>query len=157
MAAQTQAPESPKTVNVACKLPNGLILHLDKLEEVTETVPGGSRTVKRAVPLPERVTINGTAIKRGEMPAFVIKGGYAITQNVDGEFWDEWLKQNAESDLVKNKLIFAHGSAQHVAGQANELKDLKSGLQPLKPGERGTDGRIDAISPTTEITKADAA
>jgi hypothetical protein len=146
---------STNTVTVACKLPNGLILHLDKRESYNEPVMGGgTRKTSRAVRMEGTVTLNGYAHKFGEMPAFVIAGGFALTPNVPEEFWDEWLKQNGESDLVKNGLIFARAKADVAGDEAKEKQDLASGLQPLRPGPRGTDGRIDAISRVVEVIKA---
>ena len=42
----TQAPKSAKTVTVACKLPNGVVLHVDEMvEEHERSRPGGESAV----------------------------------------------------------------------------------------------------------------
>jgi hypothetical protein len=92
------------TVTVACKLPHGL--HLD--------VAG------------KRVTVEGTN-------SSVIIGGHGITRNVDKAFFDEWLKTNKDSDVVKNELIFAHEKDASTAAEANEKEDNRSGFEGINP------------------------
>lgn len=127
-------------VTVACKLPNGLILHIDKMETIFEPVMGGgTRESKIASRLGEAVKINGNAVKFGDIPAFTIAGGYALTTNVPAEFWDAWLAQNKDSDMVKNGLVFAHGKSDYAADKAKEQKDVLSGLHAIIPDK---DARI---------------
>ncbi len=127
-------------VTVACKLPMGLVLQLWEMHDTRENVSGNnSRMVKEARPVGEAVTVRGCSTPFGIQKPLV--GGYALTPNVDKDFFDEWLRQNAEHPAVKNGMIFAHESRDKVEGTAMELKDRKSGLEPLdmtmvKKGER---------------------
>ena len=122
---------------VACKLPNGLLLRVFDWAEHDEPVMGGGfRTVKRASPIGEPVKIHGPATRFGEAPKTAISGGYALTPNVDADFFARWLEQNADHhDAVKNHLIFASDKRQVAHDEAREKKDILSGLEPLIPGK----------------------
>lgn len=122
------------TVTVACKLPNGLILRVFQMVEHTEPVMGGgNKKVKVARQEGKSVTIRGCAVPFGATPSAPIIGGYALTSNVDADFFALWMKQNADSELVQNKLIFAHEKPDFAAGQANEQQEIRSGLEPIDP------------------------
>lgn len=92
-------------VTVGCKLPNGL--HID--------VQG------------KRATLNGANSSR-------IVGGYGLTQ-VDKDFWDAWVKDYADSPLVKNHMVFAQGTESSAVSKAGEQADVKSGFERLVPGK----------------------
>lgn len=149
-AAQPAAPakRSGDKVTVACKLPHGLRLRLFKMVDGHENVSGNNvRTIKRAEQVGGDVVIKGVAVEFGKDRA--LTGGYALTPGVDKAFFDEWLKQNAEHDAVKNHMIFAAGTRDAVEGEAEDHAKDKSGQEPLdmsmvKRGERlvGADPRL---------------
>lgn len=121
------------TVSVACKHPGGLVLYVHDAHNVRELVMGGgSREVQQFQRRPgPGVTLYGPAVPFGMAPASQLAGGYAITPNVSKAFMDEWLKQNADTDLVLNKVVLvAEGSK--IAGLAAEHKDVRSNLEPLE-------------------------
>lgn len=122
-----------ETVTIACKLPNGILLRLFNMTERAEQVlGGGSRKVKQAAQTDHPpVKIKGCAAPFGV--AIQTFGGYALTPGVSKEFWDEWCKQNHDSDLLKNNLLFAQGSEHFAADQGKEQAEVTSGLQPLNP------------------------
>jgi len=125
-----------ETLTIACKLPHGLVLRLWQMVDVDQPVMGGGiRTVREARPDIDkgRVLIGGVAAPFGQSPASQISFGYALTPNVDAEFWNEWLRQNAQSDVVKNKLIFAVPKPVDIPTRTRELENNKSGLEPLDP------------------------
>lgn len=127
-------PESG-TVTVACKLPNGLILQLSYAEDVSEPVMGGGVKVsKRYRKGGQQVTLHPARVPFGEIPEYKVIGGYSITEGVDAQFFAEWLNQNEDSELVKNKLIFAYERDTTVAAVARENRGVKSGLEPVNPG-----------------------
>ena len=127
-----------ETVTVACKLPHGLELRLCKPEEFMVNIPGGgTRKEKRHVPYGKSVIIGGVAAPFGFQPNSPISGGYALTPNVDKQFFDEWLRQNADHDAVRNNLLFAHVKTDMVSDEAKEKKDIKSGLEPIDPSNPG--------------------
>lgn len=142
----------PGTVTVASKLQLPLRLRLFKMVQKTQPVTGGSQDVKVAEQVGGDVLIRGAALPRGldanrkgALHPEQLTGGYALTPNVDEDFWNEWLKQNRDLDIVKNNLVFAHGKSDHVHGQAVEREKQLSGMEPLEVGDEGqkvTDPRV---------------
>lgn len=123
-----------ETVTVACKLPNGLLLRVfDMVPGFEPVLGGGTREIKVARQKGEPVKINGNAVPFGMPPAYTIIGGYALTPNVDAAFWAEWLKHNADSDVVKSGLIHAHATPDAVQKESRNREKVKSGLEPLDP------------------------
>ncbi|CCE07591.1 hypothetical protein BRAS3843_2290002 [Bradyrhizobium sp. STM 3843] len=149
-------------VTVACKLPNGLLLRNFKMVDDNEVTPTGYRAIKRAEQVGETVQIHGAAVPKGETREYMIIGGYALTPNVDKDFFDEWMRQNKDHPAIKGGLIFANTRESMVTGQAKEQKAVLSGLEPLNP-ERSVqngktvyaDGRVAAIAGKVGIGKAD--
>lgn len=139
----------PGTVTVACKLPAGLTLRLHGEQPNREPVMGGGyREGKIWRPIGEPITINGTAAQFGQQRRdaageFVqVVGGYALTQNVDKTFWDEWMKQSGSMHAVKNKLIFAYEKAESAVAASKEHSSLRHGLEPLVPTLTDGGGRL---------------
>lgn len=122
------------TVTVACKLPAGLILQIWEMAEVPEGSPTGTRMIKKAQKKGEPVKLNGCALPFGVSPEFPMPGGYALT-TIPADFWEEWCRQNKDSDVLKNRIIFAHGSENDTATQAREQarEKVKSGFEPIDP------------------------
>lgn len=117
-------------VTVACKLAMGIVMQLYEMRDTMENVSGGnSRVVKIAHPVGKAVTVRGNSTAFGIQKPLI--GGYALTPNVDKDFFDQWLRQNKDADYVKNGMVFAHGSRDHIEGMAEDRKDVKSGLEPL--------------------------
>lgn len=118
---------SGETVVVACKLPNGLHLRLDKMQD--------GQTIQMA----DRVTLNGP-----NMPNALVAGGYAMTR-VPKEFWDEWVKQNPDFQpfVAKPPLVYAQPSEQGAQSQAREQAAATSGLERLDPGRPGA--KLEAV------------
>jgi glutamate synthase domain-containing protein 1 len=106
---------SGNTVSVGCKIPNGI--HMDFL------TPGK--------PL-RRVTLRGTNASR-------VIGGFGITENVPKEFFDEWMRLNAEHPAVVNGFIFSMNKTNDAEARATEMKAEKNGFEPLDPDKPGKD------------------
>jgi hypothetical protein len=104
----------PDTVCVGCKLPMGL--HLD--------LPG------------KRVTLRGTAVLHGEPPA-IVSGGYALTNDVDKDFMDEWLLRYAKLDIVEKQIVYVMPKPVEARAKSKELIDVKTGLEPIPPDKPG--------------------
>ena len=159
---QNKVPESG-TVSIACKLPHGLIMQLyDMVGRSEPVLGGGMREFKIAQQKGEPVRLKGVAVPFGKIPNFVIKSGAAITANVDAQFAAEWFKANKDHDAVKNNLVFIVGKGD--LGKVKEMKDVRSGLEPLDMSEVSRDGKKVAADPRvprasnpnlTEITEAD--
>lgn len=126
----------PGTVCVACRMPNGLRLKIWDFHEVEDQVIGGGVRMRKKAHVsvkpgrPQEVVLKGFSRPIGAMDTPIV-AGYALTHNVDAEFWNEWLKQNAESDLVKNSIVFASEKPEIVERKAKEHKSTLSGLEPL--------------------------
>lgn len=119
-------------VTVACKLPHGLTLRVFRMEDFAEPVMGGgTRTVKKAILAAEPVTLNRAAAPQGESHEHRVIGGYALTPGIDADFWGTWLEQNKDSDIVRNRLVFALEKEASVESKAREHKDTTSGLERL--------------------------
>lgn len=126
------------TVTVACKIPNGLILRLFEMVDTTEVMPNGHRTIKKAQPKGEPVRINGYS-REFMAPRAGLASGFALTRNVDADYWEEWLNQNRDADYVRNGLIFAQVQTADTKAKAKELRDVSDNQGPLVPD---TDRRI---------------
>lgn len=128
------------SVTVACKVPAGLILKLFRMVDDSEMTPLGPRAVKRAQQIGRTYRINGSARNRSVLSdeaTLPLAYGYALTPGIPKAFWDEWVVQNADADVVVNKLIFAHEKVGYAHAQAKEQQRAKivSGLEPVNPKE----------------------
>lgn len=149
---------SGATVTVACKLGVAFYdIQLSKIVDKFEQNLQGGRMVKEAIRIGNVVRLRGTAYPRGTPPEGfppppIIVGGAAMNPGVSKDFWDEWVEQHKLDPLVVNGFIFAHESADHVAGRAKEESGMLSGLEPISPkGDKriGKPNRseLSAISP----------
>ena len=127
----------PGQVTVACKLPHGLILQLCKEVEKAEAQRDGThKLIKEWARLPEKVKINGYLAKyRVDLPPAAQDSSYALTHGVDKDFWDQWLAQNRELDMVKAKLIFASDKQDTVKKATEDYAGTKCGLEPVDPSK----------------------
>ena len=125
-------------VTVASKLP--MALEMQCCKAVKQNVPGigGMREQKVFYKTGEMHVINGTAYPNGQVPAGMAAkpqmiAGAALTFNVSKDLFDAWMIENAESSVVKNKLIWADEKVDDVKAVAKENKAVDSGLGPLVP------------------------
>jgi hypothetical protein len=138
LPAPGRLPKSAATVTVACKLPMGLWMRVQEVYERRVAAPGGFMVEQAARDIGEPILIKGTAHVPNRMPNTPLEEGYALTFGVPADIWARWYEQNRDSALVRNHMIFAHGS--DTAGQAREYRDMKSGLEPL---HRDSSGELD--------------
>ena len=126
------------TITVGCKLPNGPILRIFEMVDQREPVlGGGSRIQPVSQAVGPQVQLQGFGVPWGARPNYDIIGDFALTKNVDAAFFRQWLIQNRDSDLVKNKLIFCHKSHNDAQAIARDNEHLRSGLEPLLIGKDG--------------------
>lgn len=126
------------TVTVASKLPMGLILQLhNKGTRMVPVLGGGlhEETFWTKRNGAKTFVVQGCSFPHNKGPASQIAGGYAITHGIPKAFWDEWLDQQRESDIVKNGMIFAHSETASTISQANEMENEKSGMERLDPNK----------------------
>jgi hypothetical protein len=121
------------TVTVACKLPHGIWLRIFRRKTTKESTPQGFRDVDIMEELPQRVRVNGWAVAQNKAPPHPVVGGYALTPGIPKEFWETWLEQNRTSDIVQNKIIYAHVEESSVTSQAVDQEKVRSGLERLDP------------------------
>ena len=145
-------PDSP-VVSVACKLG---IAWLDiqacvktVVQENTQTGPRDKDMWQKSGPIHR---IRGTAYPAGAIPdGFFDRpemiAGHAITRNVPRKLWDTWFEQNAQSDMVRNGLIFAFVGMDDIKARSREMENVPSGLEPIKRGRMGPEGEEDIIDP----------
>jgi hypothetical protein len=129
---------SNATVSVASKLPMDLTLKLFNFVTKNELVMGGgSREVKVAELArgAKHFVVQGNSWAQNKGAHQQIVGGYAITHGIPREFWERWLEQNKESDIVVNGMLFAHGESASTIAEAKEKEDQKSGLERLDPNK----------------------
>jgi hypothetical protein len=123
------------TVTVACKLPGGLILQLQKPEEMTEQAPSGPRTIKVYRRYGDKYVVKGTALPFGTVPRYLIAGGYALTAGIPRDFWEQWEKQNADNAVLLSGLLFAVARTEDAESEANNRAALRHGLEPIDPSK----------------------
>jgi hypothetical protein len=142
-------------VTVGCKIPNGIILQLSTMEQSTEPVMGGGhRDVKIGRKVGERYVIKGPRLKLGEVPTFVMAGGYALTIGVVPEdFWNEWVRQNHDSDIVRNEFVIAHKSVDDVESHCANNAALRTGLEPMDPNNLPRSARVQTFDKEGSMTR----
>jgi len=145
-------------VTVACKVPNGLLLRVFKMVPAREQTPTGYRDIEKAEQLGDIIKINGPAVPFGQAPEYSIVGGYALTANVDKEFFEAWFHQNEDHAAVRSGLIFAHGNLAMLSDRAKEQKEVLSGLETLNTARTIRNGKSVPVDPRfpAQIEKSDA-
>lgn len=148
-----------KFVTVASKLPMDLEIQLCK--PTTANITGQFGSVKETVHVKtgQMYRIRGTAYPVNVAPKGFPRapemiedenGGYALTKNIPADFWDEWVKQNAETEMVQNGIIKAQADLDDLAADAAEHAHRDSGLGPLNPDSdrrapKPSNGQVSAV------------
>lgn len=101
---------SASVVTVACKLPQGLHIHLKDGDGIVQKV----------------IKLHGSA------SPYAI-GGYGLTQGVPAADWTAVQEQHADALWLKNEFVFANNDADSVADQVEERKDVLGGFEPIDP------------------------
>ena len=147
---------SGRKVTIGCKLPVPWIdLKLTHLVEKDQPGLNGSRMVREAVQTGEFIRIRGTAYPRaGAIPdGFpgkpIMMQGCALTPNVDEDKWLAYLNEGggAKSDMVRNGLLFAYPDIGDVRAHATDIRDVKTGLEPLDPRTDTNGKSLDVRAP----------
>ena len=133
---------SGRTVTVASKLPMQYILQLHKPVERTIQAHGGMHKEVISLPMkstkehPTRFIIEGCSYAQNKGAHQQLSGGFALTHNIPKEFWDEWLAQYKDMDVVKNGFIFAHEEQQSTIAQTKEMEGEASGFERIDPKKK---------------------
>lgn len=141
-------------VTVGCKMPSGLTLRVFKMVDTAEPVMGhGQRIVQMAREV-GRVELKGFAVPFGQPSNRPVFGRYGLTNNVPRDLIEEWLKQNQDSEIVQNNLIFFEGDQDSARDHAKDLKTTRCGLEPLNVSAKDVKGKyVDPRMPN-KIKKA---
>lgn len=138
-----------EVVTVGCKLGNGLILRTFAPQKMSvPVIGGGMKDVTEFKPDGRMYTINGnraphaTPLVDAQGNAIMLEQSFALTPDIPKDFWDLWLEQNKNSEVVKRGLIFASGKHLEVRAMAKTHRDEKHGLEPIDVSEDSTDPRL---------------
>lgn len=113
------------TVNVACKLPQGITI---RHKNITKTLRGANSSGNRF--------------------------GYGVTQGIDADWFKDWAEGDAKDfPPVKKGMIFAlEGTVRKIEDAAAERRgdaEVQTGIEPLDP-----DAPAPEIEPTDDTKKA---
>ena len=110
-------PESRNTISVGCKLPHGMHLDISTLGEPIQ-----------------RFTLKGiNSLSAGAIIRPATREGFAITEHVPKEFFEEWMRTHSNHPAVKNNLIFAHKQVESVRDMGEEFREELHGFEPIDP------------------------
>lgn len=87
----------PRTLTIGCKVPQGLRLRVFDMKASRDT------GVSIAVPVDRGFVLSGAPLRSDGTNVW-------FTPGVDADLFNAWLAQNAESDLVKDGLVFVHST-----------------------------------------------
>lgn len=121
-------------VTVACKLPNGLWLQLHRAQRITVPVlGGGTRDETQFMREGNRYRVYGNSHPQNKAPMCEIVAGFALTHNIPKDFWDKWLDQNSESEIVKKSIIFGYAGRENIDAASKDHEKVKSGFERMDP------------------------
>ncbi len=136
-AIRSEPGKGSQTVTVASKFPAAIILQACRESTWYEETREGRVKRNRFDKAGPTFTVRGTSQPNGQLPKGYrrpnIEGGYALTRGVPRDLWETWLAQNQDTDLVKNKVIFASPDHDELIGLARDHEHVRSGLEPLNP------------------------
>lgn len=147
------AQKAGRTVTVACKVPSGLVLQLQRPMRRREPAMGSAtpQEVTYMVKYGDRYTVKGPSYPVGTPPKGFPKppmneGGFALTPGIPTDFWKQWVEQNQNAPYVKSGAIFAYTDIDDAVACAADNEGYLTGLEPISTDEdkngRLTDRRL---------------
>lgn len=103
---------SATVVTLACKLPQGLHIHLKNDDGIVQ------KTIKL----------------HGMHSPYAI-AGYGLTQGVSVADWEAIQKQHADAAWLVNGFVFANSDGDSLASEADERKNERTGFEAVNPRE----------------------
>jgi hypothetical protein len=84
---------------------------------------------------------NGQIPARYVMPQRVADNSATLTHGIPRAFAEQWFKQQAGADFVKNRLVYM---AEHkdASGEAREREAIRTGFEPLTPPVHDNNGNL---------------
>jgi hypothetical protein len=129
--------QSGDKVFVACKLPNGIIIRgMKKSTEREPVMGGGTREFEIYRPDGRQHTIKGPAVRFGEAPPFLV-GGYAFTDFVDKDLYDNWFEANKDQDIITDEIVHAESTKEGIRDWAAKRATVMSGFEGIDPANPG--------------------
>ena len=116
LTGQADKVNGTATVVIGCKLPNGLILEMGKVNDENY----------------QRVILNGSNARRVLGPDAVVIAGYGLT-TIAKDFWDAWRKKNSKLKFVRDGHVFEHTTEASARDHAKDMAGLRTGLEPVDP------------------------
>lgn len=112
---------------VGCKLPNGIVLEL----------PGKPRVYIKGSAVEIGLPSERRTVQDLRTPAILAPGGFALTCDVDADFWKAWSTAYADMEVLKKGLLFAMPKQQDAAAHAKDMAKERTGLEPIDPDKMG--------------------
>jgi len=123
-----------KTVTVACRLPHGLVLQLQRQTSRPEPVMGGGfRDVHVWEKVGQTVTLKGWSHPVDRAAPTDITNGYALTYGVDAEFMTAWMEQNADHPAVISGNIMVMTRTGDIKTKTQDHVGERVGFEPHDP------------------------
>ena len=117
-------------VTVLCRLPSGIRLDLHDIDTLKSRA-ASEAPVMGAAPLVRSVVLNGAKTDPSYHHAEGRLLGRAGRTEVDSDFWNAWLAQNKNSELVRHKLVFSEANQSKADAAVKEMAKEKTGLEGL--------------------------
>lgn len=122
------------TVTIACKLPHGLLLQLQREVEVSEpTQTAPERKVKRWEKTGQSYAVKGFAQHLDAPQVTAVVGGFALTHGIPADFAKKWFEQNKDHSAVEGGFIFIAETPNDAQSYAEKHAGKKSGFEAADP------------------------
>lgn len=145
-----RAAETGDMVHVICRVPSGVILRLydpDDIQNRRQAHQSGQPVTALMRPIAEVSLEGAREDARFDMRDNRILGCHGVTR-VPHDFWEAWLLQNKESDLLRRNLIFAETTRRRARDQASEWAQSPTGFEGLDPDKLP----VSSVSADTSMT-----
>lgn len=145
---EVSGPVSGKdTITIACKLPTGIVMRLNRPIEVR--IPMLGRPGEFIVDKMDQPDLDTQYIVAGPLRGDVLTtvGGYALTPGIPRDFAEEWFRQFKDASFVKSGMIFMEGNEQRSRDRAREQEEIRSGYERLNPDftQKSVRGKIMSV------------
>lgn len=145
-----RAAEVGEMVHVICRVPSGVILRLYDPEEIMtrrQAHQSGQPVTALLRPIAEVSLKGAREDARFDIRDNRILGCHGVTR-VSRDFWEAWVLQNKESDLLRRNLIFADATRRRARDQASEWAQSPTGFEGLDPNKLP----VSSVSADTSMT-----
>lgn len=145
-----RAAEVGDMVHVICRVPSGVILRLYDPEDILarrQAHQSGQPVTALLRPIAEVSLRGAREDARFDIRDNRILGCHGVTR-VPQDFWEAWVLQNKENDLLRQNLIFAETTRRRARDQAGEWSQSPTGFEGLDPDKLP----LSSVSADTSMT-----